>query len=42
MDAGKTLREHGLRVGQLEPGPAASIADVAGVASVTPPWSARA
>jgi D-aminopeptidase len=32
MDAGKTLREHGLRVGELEPGPTASIADVAGVA----------
>ena len=32
MDAGKTLREHGLRVGELDPGPAASIADVAGVA----------
>ena len=32
MDAGKTLREQGLRVGELEPGPTASIADVAGVA----------
>ena len=32
MDAGKTLREHGLRIGELEPGPTASIADVAGVA----------
>ncbi len=31
MDAGKTLREHGLRIGELEPGPSASIADVAGV-----------
>jgi D-aminopeptidase len=31
MDAGKSLREHGLRIGELEPGPAASIADVAGV-----------
>ena len=32
MDAGKTLREHGLRIGELEPGATASIADVAGVA----------
>jgi D-aminopeptidase len=32
MDAGKTLREHGLRIGELDPGPTASIADVAGVA----------
>ena len=32
MDAEKTLREHGLRIGELEPGPTASIADVAGVA----------
>jgi D-aminopeptidase len=32
MDAGKTLREHGLRIGELAPGPSASIADVAGVA----------
>ena len=32
MDAGKTLREHGLRIGELEPGPAASIVDVSGVA----------
>ena len=32
MDAGKTLREHGLRIGELEPGPTTSIADVAGVA----------
>ena len=31
MDAGKTLREHGLRIGELEPGPTASIADVAEV-----------
>ena len=36
MDAGKSLREHGLRIGELEPGPAASIADVAGVRSATP------
>ncbi len=32
MEAGKTLREHGLRVGELEPGASGSIADVAGVA----------
>jgi D-aminopeptidase len=32
MDAGKTLREHGLRIGELEPGASTSIADVAGVA----------
>ncbi len=32
MDDGKTLREHGLRIGELEPGPTASIADVPGVA----------
>ena len=32
MDAGKSLREHGLSIGELEPGPAASIADVEGVA----------
>jgi D-aminopeptidase len=32
MDAGKTLREHGLRIGELEPGPTTSIADVPGVA----------
>jgi D-aminopeptidase len=32
MDAGKTLREHGLRIGELEPGATASIADVDGVA----------
>jgi D-aminopeptidase len=31
MDAARTLRDHGLRVGVLEPGPACSIADVAGV-----------
>ena len=31
MDAGKSLREHGLRIGELEPGPAASIADVSDV-----------
>jgi D-aminopeptidase len=31
MAAGKSLRQHGLRIGSLEPGPAASIADVAGV-----------
>jgi D-aminopeptidase len=32
MDAGKSLREHGVRIGELEPGPAGSIADVEGVA----------
>jgi D-aminopeptidase len=32
MDAGKTLREHGLRIGELESGPTASVADVASVA----------
>jgi D-aminopeptidase len=32
MEAGKTLREHGLRIGALEAGSANSIADVAGVA----------
>ncbi len=32
MEASKSLREHGLRIGDLEPGPAGSIADVAGVA----------
>jgi D-aminopeptidase len=32
MEAGKTLHEHGLRVGELEPGAAGSIVDVAGVA----------
>ena len=32
MDAERTLREHGLRIGDLEPGPSGSIADVAGVA----------
>ena len=31
MDAGKSLRAHGVRTGELEPGPTASIADVAGV-----------
>ena len=31
MDAGKSLREHGVRIGDLEPGPSASIADVGGV-----------
>src|SRR3954453_20702039 len=31
MDAGKSLREHGVRIGELEPGPARSIADVGGV-----------
>jgi D-aminopeptidase len=32
MEAGKSLREHGVRIGELEPGPAGSIADVEGVA----------
>ena len=32
MEASKSLREHGLRIGELEPGPAGSIADVTGVA----------
>jgi len=32
MEAGKTLREHGLRIGALDPGPDGSIADVEGVA----------
>ena len=32
MDSGRSLREHGLRIGALEPGPTASIADVEGVA----------
>ena len=32
MGAATTLREHGLRIGELDPGPTASIADVAGVA----------
>jgi len=32
MDAARTLREHGLILGELEPGPAGSIADVGGVA----------
>ena len=31
MDAARSLREHGLRIGALEPGPTGSIADVAGV-----------
>ena len=31
MDAVRSLREHGLRIGALEPGPSCSIADVAGV-----------
>ena len=31
MDAGKSLRDHGLRIGELEPGPTGSIADVGGV-----------
>ena len=31
MDAASSLREHGLRIGALEPGPTGSIADVAGV-----------
>jgi D-aminopeptidase len=31
MDAGKTLRDHGVRIGDLEPGPAGSIADVGDV-----------
>jgi D-aminopeptidase len=32
MDAGRTLRENGLRIGALRPGPTDSIADVEGVA----------
>jgi D-aminopeptidase len=32
MEASESLREHGLRIGELEPGPTGSIADVAGVA----------
>jgi D-aminopeptidase len=32
MDAARSLRDHGVRIGTLEPGPANSIADVAGVA----------
>ena len=32
MDSEPSLREHGLRIGELEPGPTASIADVDGVA----------
>jgi len=31
MEASKSLREHGLRIGELEPGPAGTIGDVAGV-----------
>ena len=31
MEAARTLRDHGLRIGELEPGGAGSIADVAGV-----------
>src|SRR3954449_3209410 len=31
MDAARSLRDHGVRIGALEPGPANSIADVAGV-----------
>ena len=31
MEAVRTLRDHGLRIGELEPGGANSIADVAGV-----------
>ena len=31
MDAVRSLRDHGLRIGELEPGPVDSIADVAGV-----------
>src|SRR6187551_2211837 len=31
MDAPKSLREHGVRIGELEPGPRGSIADVDGV-----------
>jgi D-aminopeptidase len=32
MDAAKTLRDHGLRIGTLQPGPANSIGDVKGLA----------
>jgi D-aminopeptidase len=32
MDAGKSLRDHGVLIGELEPGPTGSIADVEGVA----------
>ena len=32
MDSERSLREHGLRIGELEPGPTGSIADVDGVA----------
>jgi D-aminopeptidase len=31
MDAGKSLRDHGVRIGDLEPGPTGSIADVGDV-----------
>ena len=31
MEASRSLRDHGVRIGELEPGPANSIADVAGV-----------
>jgi D-aminopeptidase len=31
MDAARSLREHGLRIGELDPGPTCSIADVRGV-----------
>ena len=31
MDAARSLRALGLRIGELEPGPTGSIADVAGV-----------
>src|SRR5919202_8081 len=31
MGAAKSLREHGVRVGRLDPGPTASIADVPGM-----------
>jgi len=32
MDSERSLREHGLRIGELDPGPSGSIADVDGVA----------
>jgi L-aminopeptidase/D-esterase-like protein len=32
MDSEPSLREHGLRIGELRPGPTGSIADVDGVA----------
>src|SRR5688572_29876793 len=32
MDAGKSLRGHGLRIGTLEAGPSGSMADVDGIA----------